>query len=109
MYGHVLPRLGRWEEALEQFEKADAIEVAYARAENLRPGDDWHHLHNLQLMGYTYLRLQRIDDAERTFRRAFDTPASWLYKLSPSLVRRRRSELFKRYLRAMSPLWVSPA
>ena len=41
--------------------------------------------------------------------RAFDTPASWLYKLSPSLVRRRRSELFKRYLRAMSPLWASPA
>lgn len=26
MYGHVLPRLGRWKEALAQFEKADAIE-----------------------------------------------------------------------------------
>jgi len=73
MYGHVLPRLGRWEEALAQFEKADAIEEAYAKAENIRPGDDWHHLHNLQLLGYTYLRLQRVDDAEKTFRRAFDT------------------------------------
>lgn len=41
--------------------------------------------------------------------RAFDTPASWLYKLSPQLLRRRRRELFRRYLRAMSPLWVSPA
>ncbi len=83
MYGHVLPRLGRWDEALAQFEKADAIEEAYAKAENLRPGDDWHHLHNLQLLGYTYLRLQRIDDAERTFRRAFDTPARLPYRGSP--------------------------
>ena len=80
MYGHVLPRLSRWDEALAQFEKADAIEEAYAKAENLRPGDDWHHLHNLQLLGYTYLRLGRFDDAERTFRRAFDTPARLPYR-----------------------------
>ena len=83
MYGHVLPRLGRWEEALAQFEKADAIEVAYAKAENLRPGDDWHHLHNLQLLGYTYLRLQRVDDAQRTFQRAFDEPARLPYRGTP--------------------------
>jgi tetratricopeptide (TPR) repeat protein len=83
MYGHVLPRLGRWDEALAQFEKADAIEEAYAKAESLRPGDDWHHLHNLQLLGYTYLRLQRVDDAERTFRRAFDTPARLRYRGAP--------------------------
>ena len=83
MYGHVLPRLGRWEEALAQFEKADAIEEAYAKAENLRPGDDWHHLHNLQLLGYTYLRLQRVSDAEKTFRRAFDTPARLPYRGTP--------------------------
>lgn len=74
MYGHVLPRLGRWKEALAQFEKADAIEEAYAREEHLRPGDDWHHVHNLQLLGYSYLRLGRFDDAEKAFRRAFDTP-----------------------------------
>jgi len=74
MYGHVLPRLGKWQEALKQFEKADAIEEAYAREENLRPGDDWHHVHNLQLLGYTYLRLGRLDEAEKSFRRAFDTP-----------------------------------
>ncbi len=80
MYGHVLPRLGRWQEALAQFEKADAIEEAYARAENLRPGDDWHHLHNLQLLGYTYLRLGRQADAEKTFQRAFDTPARLSYR-----------------------------
>jgi tetratricopeptide (TPR) repeat protein len=74
MYGHVLPRLGRWKEALVQFERADAIEEAYAREEKLRPGDDWHHVHNLQLLGYTYLRLGRFEEAEKTFRRAYDTP-----------------------------------
>ncbi|MFY9550352.1 MAG: tetratricopeptide repeat protein, partial [Thermoanaerobaculia bacterium] len=80
MYGHVLPRLNRWQEALAQFEKADAIEEAYARTEHLRPGDDWHHLHNLQLLGYTYLRLGRAADAEKTFRLAFDTPARLPYR-----------------------------
>jgi len=85
MYGHVLPRLGRWQEALVQFEKADAIEEAYAKAENLRPGDDWHHLHNLQLLGYTYLRLGRVADAEKTFQRAFDTPARLPYRGSPQV------------------------
>jgi tetratricopeptide (TPR) repeat protein len=74
MYGHVLPRLGRWKEALAQFEKADAIEENYAREENLRPGDDWHHVHNLTLLGYTFLRLGRPDDAEKAFRRGFNTP-----------------------------------
>jgi tetratricopeptide (TPR) repeat protein len=74
MYGHVLPRLGRWDEALAQLEKADAIERRYAAEEKLRPGDDWHHIHNLQLLGWVYVRLARWDDAEKTFRRAFDTP-----------------------------------
>jgi len=74
MYGHVLPRLARWEEALAQFQKADAIEERYAREENLRPGDDWHHAHNLQLLGFTYLRLGRVAEAERTFQRLAAIP-----------------------------------
>jgi tetratricopeptide (TPR) repeat protein len=74
MYGHVLPRLGRWKEALAQFEKADAIEENYAREEKLRPGDDWHHVHNLTLLGYTYLRVGRTEEAEKAFRRSFETP-----------------------------------
>jgi tetratricopeptide (TPR) repeat protein len=83
MLGHVLPRLGRWEEALAQFRKADAIEEEYARQLRLRPGDDWHHLHNLQLLGYTELRLGRLAEAEATFRRAFDTPARLPYRGTP--------------------------
>jgi uncharacterized protein (UPF0548 family) len=41
--------------------------------------------------------------------RAFDAPASFFYRLIPRLVRRRRRELFVRYLRAISPLYSTPA
>jgi len=41
--------------------------------------------------------------------RAFDAPQGMLYKLSRGLVRRRRRELFTRYLRAISPLYTTPA
>jgi tetratricopeptide (TPR) repeat protein len=74
MLGHVLPALGKWEEALAQFQKADRLEEAYAKRESLRPGDDWHHAHNLELLGYTYLRLGRMNDAEAAFRRSYETP-----------------------------------
>ncbi|MGF2947833.1 DUF1990 family protein [Microbacterium alcoholitolerans] len=39
--------------------------------------------------------------------RAFDAPASLAYRL-PGMVRRRRRELFARYLRAISPLYATP-
>ncbi|WP_292832008.1 DUF1990 family protein [Microbacterium sp.] len=41
--------------------------------------------------------------------RAFDRPVSPLYRLLPPLVRRRRRELFQGYLRAISPLYTTPA
>lgn len=40
--------------------------------------------------------------------RAFDRAASWLYRLLPPLVRKRRRELFQGYLRAISPLYATP-
>lgn len=40
--------------------------------------------------------------------RAFDRPNSLLYRLLPVLVKRRRRELFARYLRAISPLYATP-
>ena len=40
--------------------------------------------------------------------RAFDAPNSVLYRFVPGLVKRRRKELFARYLRAISPLYVTP-
>lgn len=41
--------------------------------------------------------------------RAFDAPVAFLYRTLPVLVRRRRRELFSRYLRAISPLYANPA
>lgn len=40
--------------------------------------------------------------------RAFDAPSSLLYRI-PALRRRRRRELFRGYLRAISPLYTTPA
>lgn len=40
--------------------------------------------------------------------RAFDAPVSFFYKIIPGLMKRRRKELFARYLRAISPLYATP-
>lgn len=40
--------------------------------------------------------------------RAFDAPEALLYRVIPALVKRRRRELFARYLRAISPLYTTP-
>jgi uncharacterized protein (UPF0548 family) len=40
--------------------------------------------------------------------RAFDAPHALLYRMLPALTRRRRRELFTRYLRAISPLYTTP-
>lgn len=40
--------------------------------------------------------------------RAFDRPTRILYRVLPGLTRRRRRQLFARYLRAISPLYVTP-
>ncbi|MEV8251484.1 DUF1990 family protein [Microbacterium sp. NPDC076768] len=40
--------------------------------------------------------------------RAFDAPNALLYRVIPALVKRRRRELFARYLRAISPLYATP-
>lgn len=41
--------------------------------------------------------------------RAFDAPNSMLYRVVPALMRRRRKALFTQYLRAISPLYATPA
>lgn len=74
MLGHVLPRVGGLEEAVKQFEKAEALHDAYERAEGLRPGDDWHRGHNYHLLGHMYLRLARFAEAEATFRKEVAIP-----------------------------------
>jgi tetratricopeptide (TPR) repeat protein len=79
MCGHDLPRVGRWADALAMFRKSEQLADDYAKAEHLRPGDDWHRAHNLLLMGYTQLRLRFAGDATAgdpiaTFRQQFEIP-----------------------------------
>lgn len=54
MYGHVLPHVGKWDEAIGQFEIAHAIHLNWAKKNNVDPGEDWHYSHNLHLMGTAY-------------------------------------------------------
>ena len=49
------------------------------------------------------------NDEVRFTVRAFDRPVATLYRVVPALVKRRRRELFRGYLRAISPLYTTPA
>ncbi|GAB3601968.1 DUF1990 family protein [Microbacterium aureliae] len=54
--------------------------------------------------------LDWLDNDEVWFTvRAFDAPSSVLYRLLPAMVKRRRRGLFTGYLRAISPLYATPA
>ena len=72
MYGHVLPRLGKWSEALHQLAEADRLERAYYVAQGISPEEDWHHGHNLHLLGTVQLRLGNEAETERLFKEAFE-------------------------------------
>jgi tetratricopeptide (TPR) repeat protein len=75
MHGHDLRRAGRTEEAIQEFRKADELESAYYRAENIPPELDWHHAHNLQLLALSYEALGQMKAAEEALREAFALPA----------------------------------
>ena len=75
MVGHNLRRLGRTEEAIREFLKAQELEDAYYRTENIPAQYDWHHAHNLQLLGLCYQSLGQMKAAEAALREALDQPA----------------------------------
>lgn len=72
MHGHVLPRLGRWEEARAEFTQADRLEREYYSSQEIASEQDWHHGHNLHLMGTVERRMGRDAEAERLFKEAYD-------------------------------------
>ena len=76
MYGHDLRRLGRIEEAIADFEAANRLETASLAIEGFRPEYDWHHEHNLDLLGTSYQYTGRIAQAERVLKDAFDLPTA---------------------------------
>jgi len=75
MHGHDLRRLGRTEEAIQEFLKAQELENTYYRAENIPAQYDWHHAHNLQLLAMSYQTLGQMKAAEAAFREAYSLPA----------------------------------
>jgi tetratricopeptide (TPR) repeat protein len=74
MHGHDLRRTGQTEEAIQEFLKAEDLENEYYRAENIPPQLDWHHAHNLQLLGMSYETLGQVKAAEAAYRKAFSLP-----------------------------------
>lgn len=74
MVAHVLPRVGRWEEALARFQTAFELEAAYYIREDIPPYVDWHHLHNLHLYGMALVRNGDYDRAAIVLGEAWDTP-----------------------------------
>jgi tetratricopeptide (TPR) repeat protein len=70
MCGHVLRRAGRMEEAIARFQRADELERAYFKAENISPSIDWHYSHNLNLLASSYQYLGEMKNAEKYFRQS---------------------------------------
>jgi protein-disulfide isomerase/tetratricopeptide (TPR) repeat protein len=75
MRGHELRRAGRIEEAIQAFRKADELENAYYRSEQISAEYDWHHAHNLGLLALCYQLLGQMKAAEQLLREAFSLPA----------------------------------
>ena len=68
MWGHDLRRVGRVNEAIAQFRRADSLEMAYYAAEKLDPSLDWHHGHNLDLLSTCYQHQGQMQRAEKIMR-----------------------------------------
>lgn len=91
--------------------KADAeLRVIYAIEEARRVGFALGTVGGSVVSGEESFVVDWYDNDEVWFTvRAFDAPVAFLYKLLPPLTKRRRRELFQRYLRAISPLYTTPA
>jgi uncharacterized protein (UPF0548 family) len=91
--------------------RADAeLRVIFAIEEPRRIGFALGTVSDSVVSGEESFMLEWHDNDEVWFTvRAFDAPSSFVYRLLPGLIRRRRRELFTRYLRAISPLYTTPA
>jgi tetratricopeptide (TPR) repeat protein len=76
MYGHDLRIVGRIDESIAQFRKADAIEKEYYESEKIPARYDWHRIHNLDLMAESYEFKGQIKEAEELLREFFSLPAN---------------------------------
>lgn len=91
--------------------RADAeLRVIFAIEEPRRVGFALGTVGDSVVSGEESFMLEWYDNDEVWFTvRAFDSPRALIYRMFPGLLRRRRRELFTRYLRAISPLYATPA
>ncbi|KAF2414996.1 hypothetical protein B1729_01600 [Microbacterium sp. B35-04] len=91
--------------------RADAeLRVIFAVEEPRRIGFALGTVSDSVVSGEESFMLDWYDNDEVWFTvRAFDAPRAVLYRVLPGLTKRRRRELFTRYLRAISPLYTTPA
>jgi uncharacterized protein (UPF0548 family) len=86
------------------------LRVIFAVEEPRRVGFALGTVGDSVVSGEESFMLEWYDNDEVWFTvRAFDAPASPLYRLLPPLIKRRRRELFRGYLQAISPLYTTPA
>jgi tetratricopeptide (TPR) repeat protein len=76
MYGHDLRRAGRIGDAIAEFEKADALETAYFKAERIPVAYDWHYQHNVDLLATSYQYVGRMAKAESLLKTSFAIPSN---------------------------------
>jgi len=74
MWAHDLRRVGRTQDAIVEFRKADALENAYYAAEGIPAEFDWHHQHNLDLLATSYQHQGQMHEAEVLMRTSFALP-----------------------------------
>src|SRR5260370_28022639 len=74
MYGHDLRILGRSDEAIAQFRKANALELSYYESEKIPARYDWHRIHNLDLLAGAYEFKSQVRQAEGLLREFFALP-----------------------------------
>jgi tetratricopeptide (TPR) repeat protein len=81
MHGHVLLRSGDITAAIAAFEAANRAELAYLKSEDIPAPYEWHHEHNLDLLGSSYRYVGQMGKAERELKQAFDLPSSLAVQL----------------------------
>ena len=75
MRGHVLRRTGQIAAAVSAFDAADRLQAAYEASEHIPPEFEWHHEHNLDLLGSSYQYLGQTARAEKALKAAFEVPS----------------------------------
>jgi tetratricopeptide (TPR) repeat protein len=80
MWGHDLRRVGRIDEAIAAFSRTDELEKSYYLQEQIPPGMDWHHVHNLDLLATSYEHKGQMKRAESLLREAAAVPPTTEYQ-----------------------------